>query len=243
VAGVHNGTWKARRRGLLIGAAAGIAGPAVFTIAWVVAGLRQPGRSLAAAQISGLAADDAHDPWIMMSGFAVLGGCAVVFGAGLANALGGRRTAGPGPALIQVAGVLTVAAGLLRRDHVLLTAGPASWHNHAHDVVSAASYLLLVAAPVVLARRLARNQRWRRLPVPLAVAACLSGGLLIVFYASPHQGWDGTLQRIAVSLPLAAVTTVAARLARLAGATSPMVEPEKAHVPFPGGPPRSGSSP
>lgn len=227
MAGVRSGTPDARRRWLRLGAATGLAGPAAFTVAWVVAGLRQPGRSFAAAQISGLAADDARDPWIMMSGFVVLGGCAVAFGAALANALGGRRAAGPAPALIQAAGVLAIAAGLLRRDHVLLTAGPESWHNHAHDVVSASSYLLLVAAPVVLAGRLARDRRWRGLPVPLAVAAVVAAGLLIAFYASPHENFDGALQRIAVSLPLAAVAAVAARLAELTGAASPLPDPEE----------------
>jgi hypothetical protein len=150
----------------------------------------------------------------------VLGCCAVGFGAALAAGLGGYRAAGPGPAAIQAAGVLAIAAGLLRRDHVLLTAGPESWHNHAHDVVSAASYVLLVAGPVLLAWRLRRDVRWRRLAGPLAAAAVAAAGLLVAFYAGPHDSWDGTLQRIAVSLPLAAVAAVAVRLAQLSSAAS-----------------------
>lgn len=39
--------------------------------------------------------------------------------------------------------------------------------------------------------------------------------LLVAFYAAPPDGWDGTLPRIAVSLPLAAAAAVAVRLARL----------------------------
>ena len=72
-------------------------------------------------QISGLAAPDARDPWIMITGFVVLGGCSVAFGSALHSELGGAGRAGPGPRLIQAAGVLTVAAGLLRRDRMLLT--------------------------------------------------------------------------------------------------------------------------
>jgi hypothetical protein len=184
-------------------------------VAWIAGSLRQPRLSFAAPQISGLAAENATDPWLMISGFVVLGGCAVAFGGALAAGLGGYRAAGPGPALIQAAGVLAIAAGLLRRDHVLLTAGPESWHNHAHDVVSAASYVLLVTGPVLLARRLRRDSRWRRLAGPLAAAAVAAAGLLVAFYAGPHDSWDGTLQRIAVSLPLAAIAAVAVRLAQL----------------------------
>ena len=128
------------------GAIAGIVGPVAFTAAWIAAAARQAGLSFSAPQISGLAADNARDPWLVLGGFLVLGGCAIGFGAALAVALGARPLAGWGPLAIQAAGVLTIAAGLLRRDHVLLTAGPQSWHNHAHDVVSAAAYVLLVAA-------------------------------------------------------------------------------------------------
>jgi hypothetical membrane protein len=196
-----------------VGAAAGLIGPAAFTLAWILASFRQPGLPCAAAQISGLAADNAVDPWIMISGFLLLGGCAVAFGAGLAAALGGQGQAGPGPLVIEVAGVLTIAAGLLRRDHVLLTAGPESWHNHAHDVVSAVVYVLLITTPLLLARRFRRDRRWPGLAAALIAASAVSAALLVAFYSAPHDSWDGTLQRIAISLPLAAIAAVAARLA------------------------------
>jgi hypothetical membrane protein len=210
-----SGTAADGPRWVRTGAAAGVAGPVAFTLAWVAGSLRQPGLSFAAAQISGLAAENATDPWLMIGGFVALGGCAVGFGAALAAGLGGHRAAGPGPALIQAAGVLAIAAGLLRRDHVLLTTGPESWHNHAHDVVSAASYVLLVAGPLLLAWRLRRDPRWRMLAAPLAGAAVAAAGLLVTFYAAPDDSWAGTLQRIAVSLPLAAVAAVAVRLAQV----------------------------
>jgi len=199
---------------------AGVAGPAAFTLAWIVSALRQRGLSFATPQISGLAADSARDPWLMISGFLLLGAGAAGFGAALSAALGGRRQAGLGPAVMQAAGVLAIAAGLLRRDHVLLTSGPVSWHNRAHDVVSAAAYVLLVAAPLLLARRLRSDERWRGLTVPLVAAATLSAGLLIAFYAAPHDSWDATLQRIAVTLPLAALAAVAVRLTQVAGAAA-----------------------
>jgi hypothetical membrane protein len=218
----------AGRRLVLAGAIAGILGPAGFTAAWIAAAFRQPRLAFAAPQISGLAADNARDPWLMISGFVLLGGCAVGFGAALRAELGGRR-AGPGPRAIQLAGLLTIAAGLLRRDHVLLTTGPESWHNHAHDVVSAIVYILLVTAPLLLARRFSGDARWRRLTVPLVASATASAALLVAFYSAPESSWDATLQRIAVSLPLAAIVAVAIRLARLAVSGSP-ASPGDAHA-------------
>ena len=202
------------------GAAAGIAGPAAFTGAWIVSSVRQTGYPAAEIQISGLAAPDARDPWIMIAGFLVLGGCSVAFGTALRRALGGRARAGAAPWLIQGAGLATIAAGLLRRDHMLLTSGSVSWHNHAHDVISAAIYVDLVAAQLLLAARFGRDpceaggldwQPWR--PWLLASAG-VTAAVLVAFAADTSAADAGILQRVAVTIPLAAIAAVAARLVR-----------------------------
>jgi hypothetical protein len=195
---------------------AGVIGPAAFTLAWIAAAFRQPGLPFSAPQISGLAADNASDPWLMISAFLLLGGSAIGFGSALRAGLGGRR-AGPAPRLIQLAGLLTIAAGLLRRDHVLLTAGPESWHNQAHNIISAAAYVLLIAAPVLLAGRFRRDRHWGRLASLLVASAAAAAALLAALYSAPNASWAATVQRIAVSLPLAAVVAVAIQLTRLAG--------------------------
>jgi hypothetical protein len=197
--------------------AAGIAGPAVFTGAWIVGSLRQTGHRAADLQISGLAAADARDRWIMITGFLVLGGCSVAFGAALQEALGGRDHAGPAPRLIQGAGVLTIAAGLLRRDRMLLTPGSVSWHNHAHDVISAVIYADLVLAQLLLAARFGSDpgrQGWQAWRPGLVGSAAVTAAALIAFAAGTSAPGAGILQRVAVSVPLAVVTAIAARLVR-----------------------------
>jgi hypothetical membrane protein len=194
---------------LAAGTMAGVIGPAAFTAAWIVASLRQRGYPFTQIQISGLAAPGARDPWVMIAGFLVLGGSLIVFGLAQRRQLGESGQAGPGPLLLQIAGALTVAAGLLRRDHMLLTTGPESWHNYAHNVVSAALYLLLIAAPLTLAWRLRKEPRWRSITGPLAAAALVSGVILVIFISGAATPWEGTLQRLGVSLPLAGLVVVA----------------------------------
>jgi hypothetical protein len=134
-----------------LAAAGGVAGSVLFTVAWVAGSLRQAGHSAAEVQLSGLAAEDARNPQIMMAGFVLLGAATVVFGAGL-----GRVTAPQvsWPVAGPAAGVASVATGLFRRDHMLLAdpgfAGE-SWHNQVHDVVSGVAYGAMLAAPLVLA--------------------------------------------------------------------------------------------
>ena len=207
---------------------AGIAGPVVFTGAWIVSSLRQTGYPAAEIQLSGLAAPDARDPWIMVAGFVVLGGCTVAFGAALHDALGRSSSVGQGrwrggagaaPRLIQGAGLLTIAAGLLRRDRMLLTPGSVSWHNHAHDVISLVIYADLVAAQVLLAERFGRDAGglgpdWRSWRPWLLASSLATGAALAAFAAQTSASGAGVLQRIAVTIPLAAVAAVAVRLLR-----------------------------
>jgi uncharacterized protein DUF998 len=197
-----------RRTIIRAAAAAGVVGPAVFTGAWVVSSLRQSGYGAIEVQISGLAAPDAKDPWIMITGFLVLGGCAVAFGEALHEAIGG-----PAPRLIQGAGAATIAAGLLRRDHLLLEPGPVSWHNQAHNVVSAVIYVDLVVVQALLARAFARDAAWRPWRGWLAASAAATTVALIAFGADTSEPAAGVLQRVAVTLPLAAIAAIAARLA------------------------------
>lgn len=221
-------------------AAAGIVGPVVFTGAWIASSALQTGYSPADLQVSGLAAPGAKDPWIMITGFLVLGGCTVAFGAALREALAEQQRRGCGktpadqiggvssetpaarappaglaPRLIQGAGVLTVAAGLLRRDHMLLVPGAVSWHNHAHDLVSAVLYVDLVLAQLLLARRFGREPSWRRWRPWLLASAAATAAVLVAFAADTSAPGAGVLQRVAVSIPLAAIAAVAARLLKI----------------------------
>ena len=212
---------RARASAAMLRICAGIAGPAAFTGAWIVSSLRQTGYPAAEIQISGLAAPDARDPWIMVAGFVVLGGCTVAFGAALHEALGGRGGAGLAPRLIQGAGLLTIAAGLLRRDRMLLTPGSVSWHNHAHDLVSAVIYVDLVAAQVLLAGRFGRDPAgleptWRSWRPWLLASGLATGAVLIAFVAVTPAAEAGVLQRVAVTIPLVAIAAIAVRLLRTA---------------------------
>jgi hypothetical protein len=211
---------RARASAAVLRSCAGIAGPAAFTGAWIVSSLRQTGYQAAEIQLSGLAAPDARDPWIMVAGFVVMGGGTVAFGAALHEALGGRDGAGLAPRLIQGAGLLTIAAGLLRRDRMLLTPGSVSWHNHAHDLVSAVIYVDLVAAQVLLAGRFGRDPAgleptWRSWRPWLLASGLATGAVLIAFVAVTPAAEAGVLQRVAVTIPLVAIAAISAQMTAL----------------------------
>jgi hypothetical protein len=190
----------------------GVAGPALFTAAWMISSLRQTGYSPGEVQLSGLAADDAADPQIMMTGFVVLGACSAAFGAALARRVAPRS---PGPWLVVAGGVAAMAAGVFRRDHMLLT-GPGfageSWHNQVHDVASAVAYAAMLAAPLVLQRHFRNDPHWAVLSRPVQGLALASAIFLAVFISDVVEPWNGAVQRAAVTLGLAAEVALAARM-------------------------------
>ncbi len=197
----------------------GVAGPLIFTAAWVVGSLRQAGLSPGEVQLSGLAADDARDPQVMIAGFTALGACSVAFGEAL------RREVGPeaaGPWLVMVGGGAAIAAGVFRREHMLLV-GPGfsgeSWHNQVHDVASFVAYGAMLAAPLALARRFRARRQWAVIVRPVRVLALASTAALVLFAAGaaePGSGpWSGTVQRAAVTLALAAEALIAVRMLTL----------------------------
>jgi hypothetical protein len=201
-------------------------GPALFTVAWVVSSLRQTGHGAAEVQLSGLAAEDARDPQIMMAGFVALGACSVAFGAALGRVTAPRSA---GPWLVMAAGAATVAAGVFRRDHLLLV-GPGfageSWHNQVHDVASGVAYGAMLAAPLVLGWRFRGNPDWAAVSRPVQVLALGSAVALAVFASRVIEPWNGVVQRIAVTLALSAEILVAARMLAL-----PLTSPRMAGSP------------
>jgi hypothetical protein len=197
---------------------AGIAGPVLFTAGWLASSLRQAA-PLAEVQLSGLAAEDARDPQLMMAAFIVLGGCSICLGAGLRRVC--PRSAGPW--LVMLAGGATVAAGVFRRDHLLLT-GPGftgeSWHNQVHDVVSGVAYAAMLAAPLLLAWRLRRDPGWAGISRPVAGLALASAAGLALFASRALEPWNGAVQKGTVTLALAAEVLLAAGLLRYRGASA-----------------------
>ncbi|HEY6276866.1 MAG TPA: DUF998 domain-containing protein [Streptosporangiaceae bacterium] len=199
-----------------LAAIGGIAGPVLFTAGWVVSSLRQTGVSAAGVQLSGLAADDARDPQIMMAAFVVLGACSAGFGAALGQ-VGGRRWSA-GAWLVVVAGTAAVAAGVFRRDHMLLT-GPGfageSWHNQVHDVASGVAYAAMLAALLVLGWCFRHDRDWVVVSRPVQALALASALALAVFATRAAGPWNPVVQRAAVTAALTAEIVMAARMMTL----------------------------
>jgi Protein of unknown function (DUF998) len=108
----------------------------------------------------------------------------------------------------------------------LHTSNVEDWHNHAHDAVSAVIYVDLVVVQALLARALARDAAWKPWPRWLAAGAATTTVALVAYGVNTAEPAAGVLQRVAVTLPLAAIAALAARLAILRQPVAPSDVPQ-----------------
>lgn len=200
-----------------LGALCGLLGPVAFTAAWVLAQRRQDEYQVRHEHISGLAARDATDPHLMTAGFVALGGCTVAFASALERRLGPR--AGAGPALIGVAGLATIVAGMFRRDRRSNFPAPGeperqSRENDVHDTAAVLAGMAGTLGLVALAPALARDPALRDLAKPALGAAGASAGLSAWFLRDVVRPGNGLLQRANTTIPLAFMARLALRMLR-----------------------------
>ena len=128
---------------------------------------------------SGLALGDAG--WVQMLNFAVTGLLLLVFVRALRHELPAGRWGRAAASLMTVTAVALIAAAApTDRD---FTSAPSTWHGWAHGI----SFLVIVVcsllAPLVTARALRGDQRWR----PLAAASLAVGVICPLILFVPSQ--------------------------------------------------------
>lgn len=200
--------------------ACGLLGPAAFTGAWVASTVRQPRYAVAHEHISGLAAPDARAPATMVAGFLALGACTVAFARALDDRLGGSRRAGPGLVLLGLAGMAAFAAGIFRRDRMsnapppeLANARP-SVANDLHDLSSVVGQTAGVLGLLALSGRVREDVSLRRWSPPIAFVALANAAPMSWFARDVTRPGIRIVQRVGITLPLALMAALAARLLR-----------------------------
>src|SRR5262249_8965345 len=125
---------------------------------------------------------------------------------------------------LVLAGVMFVVAGIARDDcsselqacKKRVNTGDVSWHHKVHDNVGIAVFLVLVLAPLVLARAFRRDSRWRNLRRYSLVTGAVTLVALLVFGGGSFSGWNGLAERILVTIPLVWTAVLGMRLTQIA---------------------------
>ncbi len=200
-------------------ALAGIAGPVLFTLGFLVQEQLSRGEYDPISEVvSALEATD-HG-WMQQANFVALGVLTMVFAVGLHRGLAPSRAGIVGPAALFVSGVLNVLVAIfpLREDAAGATYDPGG-HQIAGTLFFAASFIALIA----LSRRCAADPRWRSIAGWILAAGVLAAlsfplmGALVIPDDAPLHDWAGLAQRLIVLVLLfPARIALAIRLLRVA---------------------------
>ncbi len=207
---------------------AGIVGPLLFIVVFLLEGFTQPGYSQWRNFVSQLATGDGG--WVQVLNFLVCGTLVIAFAIGLRYAIRGRRGSIGGPVLVGLFGASLLVAGTFVTDPALgYPVGAAQVHTaHGliHGLAGLAAFTLLPAAAFVMAWHFAAEPGARRwtlysVGVGLLILACFIAGN--VFSTADASGSmpnapTGFVQRVAIIAGWTWLAMVAWRQLRTSGA-------------------------
>ena len=200
-----------------------MAGATLFVVVFLLEGWLRPGYSPTSMFVSELSLGPRG--WVQIASFVLTGALIIVFGRGLAVALGGGAAAIAGPLLLQVVGVALMASGPFITDPSTLV-NQHSVHGVIHGLFGAVVFTLAPISCLVLYRRFRRDPAWRG----LATCTLVVGVTLIVEVvllkvaeqpASALSAWKGLVQRVILISYFGWLFTVAARLHHIAAGEGP----------------------
>jgi hypothetical membrane protein len=217
VEGVGKSSGRLPPAGLL--AVAGIIGPILFTVTFIVQALFHPGYSHVAEPVSALAAGP--NGWIQNANFFAFGPLMVAHTIGLHLGIRPTRRGVVGPALLALSGLGLIVSGLFPwvRDASGEFSVPLG-----HIVGASMAFLFAGLGLIVISRRMARDPSWRNLASyalgsGIAIAVLfLATGPLAVPDDAPLHAFAGLLQRATVAVWFSCTIVLALRLLRVARA-------------------------
>jgi hypothetical membrane protein len=210
----------AQPRLVTLSAWAGIAGPILFTAAFLVQEAFRTGEfSPVAEPVSALEAGP--NGWIQQLNFVVFGLLTIAFAAGLHRGLRPTRAGIAGPALLTVSGVglLLAAAFPLREDAAGVTYDPGG-----HVVAGVMFFATSAVGLIILSRRMAKDPRWTNIATYTLAAGIVAltgfvlAGVFVMPEDAPLHPWAGLIQRALIVLVIFPCRVLLShRLLRLSG--------------------------
>lgn len=181
----------------------GIVGAPLFVVVLLVLGLVKPGFNAVVQVGSEESIGDLG--WIQSANFLVTGVCFVVLAVGLWRGLGSRLSGRIGSALIAAAGFGLFGAGLFVTD----PGPPQTLHGILHIAVSAVTFLSLLIACLVFARRFWHDRRF--------AIYSMASGLVIPASIPAINITPGVIQRVMIVVVWTWITALALRLYAMKG--------------------------
>ena len=185
-----------------IGGWAGVVGPSLFVLVFLVEGWLRPGYNPAADYVSALSLGERG--WVQVTNFLVVGVSLLLFAVALAREFPQGAASRGGPILMGIIGAGLLLSGPFVMDPAATPTAALSWHGLTHGVLGAIVFVLMPVVCFVYLRRFVRDPRWRGLWAPTVVLGTMTAVADLVFsvvtkvpaLATLAGPWGGVLQRL-----------------------------------------------
>ena len=199
---------------------AGIIGPAIFTLSFLINGCLRPGYDPVRMYVSELSIGP--QGWIQMASFVFLGLCLLIFALGLPKYIPSGRASRAGFILLLIIAVCYIASGPLVTDPLSMFDNQQTAQGMAHGIFGALVFALSPACCFVFYGRFRADERFLRLKTWTLLAGIIMTLIIVLMklaqpQASPLNRWAGLIQRCSLVIFYVWITSFALRLRKTAG--------------------------
>lgn len=203
-----------------LGTIAGLVGPGLFVLVFLVEGWTRPGYSPLTDYVSALSLGPRG--WVQVTNFVVVGLCLLAFAAALRREFPTGTASRAGPVLFAVIALGLLLSGPFVMDPVGTPRDAMSLHGLVHGILGGVVFLLMPVVPFVYLRRLGREPGLAWLWWPTLLLGAFIAVADIVFTVATKvpslvvasAAWAGLLQRLVLVPFLAWVALLAIGLLR-----------------------------
>lgn len=146
-----------------IGGWAGVIGPSLFVVVFLVEGWLRPGYDPAADYVSALSLGERG--WVQVTSFLIVGVCLLLFTVAVAGEFPDGAASRAGPILLGIIGVGLLLSGPFVMDPVGTPSAELSWHGLIHGVLGGIVFVLMAIVWLRLPQAV-----WTRPPLARPVA-------------------------------------------------------------------------
>jgi hypothetical membrane protein len=189
-----------------VGALAGMIGPFVFMVMFMLLGWIAPNYDPRRTAISELALTPIG--WLHIVNFVLYGVLILVFARGLAAEFPTGKASKAGPLLLSIIGIGAIGSGLFVTEPASMPPSEWAWHGWVHVGFATIAFLLFPVLPLVYYRRFRQEPAWRSFAGWSLLVAVVNAVLFVITFIGAGvpgtQGfvkeWAGVLQRLNTSV-------------------------------------------
>lgn len=196
---------------------AGMIGPVMFTLSFMINGFLRPNYNPVQRYVSELSIGS--QGWIQITSFMLLGICIMLFALGLKVSIPTGRASRWAPILFMIIAICYFLSGPFVTDPMSMFTTQKTLHGTLHGIFGAIVFSLSTANCFVLWRRFRIDEKWKSLSTFTLIAGILMVILIVLMKIGEIQtgflqDWAGVIQRCCLVISYSWIFSISFKMER-----------------------------